>query len=85
MDRIVNIHTAKTTLSKLLAEVEDGGEVVIARAGKPIAKLVPMKRRKARLKLDRRPGQMKDQIWIGPDFEAPLPDDILKAFHGESD
>ncbi|HEX3486588.1 MAG TPA: type II toxin-antitoxin system prevent-host-death family antitoxin [Micropepsaceae bacterium] len=83
MDKTVNIHEAKTNLSSLIAEVEAGGEVTIARAGKPVAKLVPLKRRapgKARRNLA---GAMKGKIWIGPDFDDPLPDDILAAFRGE--
>ncbi len=87
MDKIVNIHTAKTTLSKLVAEVEQGETIFIARAGKTVAKLTAAKpkRAKAKQKLDRKPGQMKGQIWIGPDFEDPLPDEILRAFRGEAD
>ena len=84
MDKTVNIHTAKTTLSSLLTEVEAGSEIVIARAGKPIAKLVPLKA-KAKIRPDRRPGQMKGKIWIGPNFEDPLPEEILAAFRGERD
>ncbi len=83
MEKVVNIHTAKTTLSSLLAEVEGGEEIIIARAGKPVARLVPIKSKK---KLpDRRPGQLKGKIWIGPDFEDPLPEEILAAFRGERD
>ena len=89
MEKTVNIHTAKTTLSKLISEVEQGDEVVIARAGKPVAKLVAVKKKakKAKLKpmVDREPGFMKGQIWIGPNFDAPLPDEIMKAFRGEGD
>lgn len=87
MEKTVNIHTAKTTLSKLIAEVESGGEVVIARAGKPVARLVAAKRKKSRAtpRFDRKPGFLKGKIWIGPDFDDPLPDDILRAFRGESD
>lgn len=84
MDKTVNVHTAKTTLSSLIAEVEAGNEIVIARAGKPVAKLVPLKA-KGKKRPDRRPGQMKGKIWIGPDFEDPLPEDVLAAFRGERD
>jgi prevent-host-death family protein len=84
MDKTVNIHEAKTRLSSLIADVEAGEEVIIARAGKPVAKLVPMpKRTKARP--DRRPGFLKGKIRIGPDFDEPLPEDILAAFRGERD
>ena len=84
MEKTVNIHAAKTRLSSLIAEVEKGGEVVIARAGKPVAKLVPIKV-KPKMRADRRPGFLKGQIRIGPDFDEPLPDDILAAFRGERD
>jgi prevent-host-death family protein len=84
LDKPVNVHDAKTNLSVLLARVECGDEVVIARAGKPIARLVPIKRTRKK-RPDRRPGQLKGKIWIGPDFDDPLPEDILAAFRGERD
>jgi len=72
----VNIHEAKTQLSQLLLRISMGEEVVIARAGKPVARLVPIvsspKPRKA--------GSAAGLLWISPDFDAPLPDDILDAF-----
>jgi prevent-host-death family protein len=84
LDKTVNVHTAKTNLSSLLAEVEAGSEVVIARAGKPVAKLVPLKS-KSKKRPDRRPGFLKGKIRIGRDFDAPLPDELLAAFRGERD
>ena len=83
MDKTVNIHHAKTHLSSLIAEVEAGGEVVIARAGKPVAKLVPVKQRKTRATRRNLAGALRGKIWIGPDFDDPLPEDILAAFRGE--
>ena len=84
MDKTVNIHEAKTKLSSLIAEVEAGEEVVIARAGKPVAKLVPLvKPRDSRP--DRMPGFLKGKIKMHPDFDAPLPDEIVAAFRGEGD
>jgi prevent-host-death family protein len=86
LDKTVNIHDAKTNLSSLIARVEAGEEVVIARAGKPVAKLVPVNSAKKRKKvLSRRTlsGSLKGKIWIGPDFDDPLPEDILAAFRGE--
>ena len=71
----VNVHEAKTTLSQLLAEVEGGAEVIVARNGKPVAKLVPI-RQKKRLRL----GMWKGKIWMSPDFDAPLSDEELKAW-----
>jgi antitoxin (DNA-binding transcriptional repressor) of toxin-antitoxin stability system len=59
-----------------LAEVETGEEIIIAKAGKPVARLAPLEIQKA----PRKPGLMKDQIWMSDDFDAPLPPDLLKAF-----
>ena len=72
---IVKIHAAKTQLSKLLAEVERGAEVIVARNGTPVAKLVPFPK-PARKRL--RVGNWKGQIWMSPDFDAPLTDEELK-------
>jgi prevent-host-death family protein len=84
MDRVFNIHEAKTNLSALIAKAEAGEDVVIARAGKPVVRLVPVTSQKKK-RPDRRPGFMKGEIWIGPDFEDPLPEEILAAFRGERD
>jgi prevent-host-death family protein len=73
----VNVHEAKTQLSKLLAEVERGREIVVARDGKPVAKLVPFpKPAKKRLRL----GMWKGKIWMSPDFDAPLSEEELKEW-----
>ena len=72
----VNVHEAKTHLSRLLARVQAGEEVVIARAGQPVAKIVPFRPRPGK----RIPGTAKGRIWISEDFDAPLPDDLLDAF-----
>jgi prevent-host-death family protein len=84
LNKTINIHDAKTNLSSLIARVEAGEEVVIARAGKPVAKLVPVKPRKKNVP-DRKPGFLKGKIWIGPDFDDPLPEEMLAAFRGERD
>jgi prevent-host-death family protein len=84
MDKTVNIHAAKTSLSELIAEAEAGADIVIARAGKPAVRLVPVKKPKAK-RPDRRPGFMKGKIWIGANFDDPLPAEILAAFNGERD
>jgi len=76
MSAQVNIHEAKTHFSKLLARVKDGEEVVIAKAGTPIARLVPVAERPAR----RVPGSAKGRISISPDFNAPLPVSVLETF-----
>ncbi|MEM7129418.1 MAG: type II toxin-antitoxin system Phd/YefM family antitoxin [Chloroflexota bacterium] len=78
MTALVNIHEAKTHLSKLLLRVLAGEEILIGKAGKPIAKIVPIEQKKVK----RKPGSAKGKIWIAPDFNAPLPDDILDAFDG---
>lgn len=66
--RQVNVHEAKTHLSRLLAEVEDGEEIVIARAGKPVARLV---RDNGAPLQPRKPGALKGKIWMADDFDAP--------------
>jgi prevent-host-death family protein len=71
----VNIHDAKTNLSKLLERVERGEEIVIARAGKPIARLCPMPVRPRRWRL----GKYAGQIVIAADFDV-LPPDLAAAF-----
>ncbi|HEV2562157.1 MAG TPA: type II toxin-antitoxin system prevent-host-death family antitoxin [Rhizomicrobium sp.] len=90
MEKTVNINTAKAHLASLIAEAEAGEDIVIARAGKPAVKLVPVKRKaqkekKSKLRLDRKPGFMKGQIHILKGFYDPLPDHILAAFRGEND
>ena len=73
----VNVHQAKTQLSRLLAEVERGREVVIARDGHPVAKLVPFPGTlTGRLRLD----DWQGRIWIAPDFDAPLTDEELERW-----
>ena len=75
--KTVNVHEAKTHLSKLLEQVEAGGEVVIARAGKPVARLVPVARAGKRIL-----GQDAGRVTIAADFDGPLPADILADFEG---
>jgi prevent-host-death family protein len=74
----VNIHEAKTNFSKLLARVMSGEEVIIAKAGTPIARLVSFMEKPPR----RIPGTASGKIVIDPDFDAPLPEDLLEAFEG---
>lgn len=75
----VNIHQAKTNLSKLLSRVELGEEIIISNRGIPVAKLVPF-----RSSLDRRSSLGKDRgkFIVPDDFNAPLPEEILAAFEG---
>ena len=71
----VNVHEAKTQLSRLLAEVERGREVIVARDGVPVAKLVPFPSPiKGRLRV----GDWKGKIWISPDFDSPLSEEDLE-------
>lgn len=72
----VNVHEAKTHFSKLLARVKEGEEIIIAKAGTPVARLVPVKEHI----VNRSPGTAKGKICVAPDFNAPLPDSILEAF-----
>lgn len=72
----VNIREAKKHLSRLIEEVSGGAEIVIAKAGKPVAKLVPIERSQR----VRKPGFLKGKIRISDDFDAPLPDWLLDVF-----
>ena len=76
----VNIHEAKTHLSRLLRRVAEGEEVTIARAGVPVARLVAVEKDKTARPM----GFARDEIWIADDFDAPLPDELLAAFYGET-
>ena len=75
----LNLYDAKTQLSSLVDKAAAGAEIIIAKAGKPMARLVPL-RPVAR----RKPGSAKGKIWISKDFDAPLPADVLEAFYGQS-
>ena len=73
----VNIFEAKTQLSKLVAKVERGEDVIIARAGKPVARLTQLEsEKKPKLQF----GLLKGKIWVADDFDAPLPEDVLAEF-----
>jgi prevent-host-death family protein len=72
----VNVHEAKTHLSRLLTRVESGEEITIAKAGKPVARLIPVDHNVVK----RIPGTAKGEIVIADHFDAPLPDDVLRAF-----
>lgn len=74
---IYNIHQAKTQLSKLLEEVSIGKEIIIAKAGKPIAKLTPFKEEKK----PRKPGLWKGKIWVSDDFDEE-DEEINNLFYG---
>lgn len=74
--RSVNIHEAKTNLSKLVADAAAGQETVIARAGQPIAKLVPFREARGKRKL----GVLVGKLKVAADFDAALPGDVLDSF-----
>jgi prevent-host-death family protein len=74
----VNIYEAKTQLSKLVDLASSGTDVVIARAGKPVARLTSLKEEKHPLVY----GLLEGEGWIADDFNDPLPDDILAGFEG---
>jgi len=74
----VNIHEAKTHLSRLLQRVAGGEEVIIARAGVPVAKLIAVGTKSRTRPL----GFARGEVWVADDFDAPLPDDLLREFYG---
>jgi prevent-host-death family protein len=76
--QIVNIHEAKTQLSRLLEQAINGEDVVIARAGKPLVRLVPFEQPTRQ----RRRGLLRGEITLAPDFDE-LPNDLAAAFRGE--
>jgi len=76
--QMVNIYEAKTQLSKLVDLASSGTDVVIARAGKPVARLTTLKEEKRPLVY----GLLEGKGWIADDFNDPLPDNILAGFEG---
>jgi prevent-host-death family protein len=76
MVKTVNLYEAKTRLSRLVEEAAKGEEIIIAKAGRARARLVPMGRSGKR----RKPGAWKGRVVIAADFDAPLPKDLLAAF-----
>lgn len=79
MGHVVNMHAAKAQLSQLVAKAEAGEDVVIARAGKPAVRLVPVDPPK---KKPRKPGLWKGKVWIAPDFDQ-TPEWLIDAFEGK--
>lgn len=75
MTEVVNIHQAKTHLSRLLERVHAGEEIILAKAGKPYARLMPLEPDSG----SRRPGRLPDLV-VGPEFFEPLPDEELSAW-----
>jgi len=77
MSTQVNIYEAKSKFSKLISRAIAGEEIIIAKSGKPVAKLVPF----AKPPKDRKAGSAKGKILVADDFDAPLPDEMLKEFY----
>jgi prevent-host-death family protein len=76
----INIHEAKTHLSRLLERLAEGEEIIIAKAGKPVARLVAY----VESETPRHGGMWKGLVHIREDFDAPLPPEIDEAFRGKS-
>jgi prevent-host-death family protein len=80
MARLVNIHAAKTHLSRLVDEALAGEDIVIAKSGKPLVRLAPI----AGDRPPRTPGSMRGKFVVPADFDEPLPDDVLALFEGRA-
>jgi prevent-host-death family protein len=76
----VSLYQAKTRLSSLVERAAEGHEIVIAKSGKPKARLVPLESTRP----ERRPGRGRGKWRVGPDFDAPLPDDVIEHFEGRA-
>ena len=76
--RTVNIHAAKTQLSRLVEAAAAGEEIIIAKAGKPVARLGPL----VASQRQRRLGILAGKLSVPEDFDAPLPDEVIEAFEG---
>jgi len=77
---VVNVHEAKTHLSRLLERVEQGERITLGRNGRPVARLVPYVEEREQ----RRPGALRGQIWIAEDFDD-TPDELVELFEGVGD
>lgn len=80
MTKTLNLYEAKNQLSALVDRAAKGEEIVIAKHGKPLAKLVPV----ATVKRERKPAGALGKVWMADDFDAPLPPEALKLFGIES-
>ena len=79
MVKAVDIRVAKTQFSRLVERAAKGGEIIISKAGKPVARLMPLAVPTLRR---RRVGLLKGRIKIAENFDAPLPEEILRQFYG---
>jgi prevent-host-death family protein len=75
------LYEAKTHLSELVERAAGGEEIIIAKAGTPKARLVPLREPAVK----RKPGAWRGRVRIAKDFDAPLPEDVLASFEGEED
>ena len=78
-ETVLNLYEAKTALSRLVDRAAAGEEIVIAKAGRPLAKLVALDRPQTR----RMPGGWQGKARVADDFDAPLPDEVLDAFEAK--
>ena len=78
-EKIYNLYEAKTELSRLVERAAAGEEIIIAKAGRPMARLVPVRRTRRR----RKPGGWEGRVRIRGDFDAPLPPEVLAGFTGQ--
>lgn len=76
----VNLYDAKTNLSQLVERAAAGEEIIIAKSGRPMARLVPLRRRTTPRPL----GLLRGEVTLGDDFDAPLPDGMARAFRGDA-
>lgn len=83
--RQVNIHEAKTHLSRLADEAGAGETIILAKAGKPVARLVPLEDAVAKMKAPRKLGFLKGKLSVSDDFDTMFQDEIIKMFEGEDD
>jgi len=77
-ETLLNLYEAKTSLSKLVDRAAAGEEIIIAKSGRPLAKLVPLRHKHP----IRKPGGWEGKLSIADDFDAPLPKALLDAFEG---
>lgn len=75
----INIHEAKTHFSEIVNAATKGREIIIAKSGKPVAKLVPLKPKKTKVRF----GILKGKVSLADDFEEPLPEEIIDLFEGK--
>jgi prevent-host-death family protein len=80
--RIINIYEAKTHLSKIIGDVMNGEEIVIAKSGRPLVKLTPFNEGELP---KRKGGQLKGMMTIADNFDDPLPDDVIGGFYKDNE